>query len=129
MKKILGLLLLCAAMVGFASCEKDEDGFTISQIIGTWEAAQCKVDGEWINIPPYSDLSITMTFYENGRYYGKSNIFGTGWGTYDLSGNTIKTYIDGKLLYTYHIKSLTNTFAEISMSSGKSTIDFRLTKK
>lgn len=116
-------------MVGFASCEKEGDGFSVSQIIGTWEATQCKVDGEWINIPSYSDLSITMTFYDDGRYYGKSDIFGTGWGTYKLSGNTIRTYIDGELLYTYYIKSLTNTFAEISMSNGKSTIDFRLSKK
>ncbi len=129
MKKIFGLMLLCATMVGFASCEKDDDGFTVSQIVGTWEATQCKVDGEWINIPPYSDLSITMTFYDDGRYYGKSDIFGTGWGTYRLSGNTIRTYNSGELLYTYYIKSLTDTFAEISMSSGKSTIDFRLSKK
>lgn len=129
MKKIFGLMLLCAMMVGFVSCEKDDGGFAVSQIVGTWEATQCKIDGEWISLPSDGELSIKMSFYEDGRYYGDSDIFGTGWGTYSLSGDTIRTYIDGELLYTYYIKSLTDTTAEVTMSNGSSSIDFKLAKK
>lgn len=129
MKKVLGLLLLCVISIGFMSCEKEEDSFSVSQIIGTWETTQGYVGGEWIDIPSYSDMYVTMTFYEDGRYYGDSELFGSGWGTYTLNGNTLNTYFNGELLYTYTIQSLTETSAEVTMAYDNANIPLRLEKQ
>ena len=128
MKKIFGLMLLCIATVVFVSCEKEDDTFLTNQIVGTWETTQGYVGGELLDIPSYSDMYSTMTFYEDGRYYGDSELFGSGWGTYTLSGKTLKTYIDGELFYTYSIKSLTETSAEVTMAYDFANIALRLEK-
>lgn len=127
MKRFFRLMLLFAVTI-FSSCEKENDETMLNQILGTWEATQCKSDGDWITIPSYSNLNISISFYNDGRYYGDSDIFGSGWGTYTLSGKTIKTYINNKLLYTYYIKSITSSSAEVTMFSGSSSIEFRLKK-
>lgn len=135
MKKLLCFMLLCATtLVSFTSCSKEDDeSISKSKIIGTWEAKQVKVDGDWITIPSNSRYSMSMRFYEDGRYYGKSDIFGSGYGTYKISGHTIKTYIDGEYMYTYRINSITDTTAEVTMidedSSSRSSLDIRLNKK
>ena len=120
--------MLCIATVVFVSCEKEDDTFLTNQIVGTWETTQGYVGGEWLDIPSYSDMYSTMTFYEDGRYYGDSELFGSGWGTYTLSGKTLKTYIDGELFYTYSIKSLTETSAEVTMAYDFANIALRLEK-
>ena len=97
MKKILGLMLLCVMGLGFVSCENEGGGsFYATQIIGTWETTQGFIGGEWIDIPTFSDMYATMTFNEDGSYYGDSELFGSGWGTYTLSGATLNTYYDGR---------------------------------
>ena len=123
------ILLLCIASIVFVSCEKDEDNtFSTNQIIGTWATTQGYVGGEWIDIPSFSDMYATMTFYEDGRYYGDNELFGSGWGTYTLSGNTLTTYFEGRLFYTYTIKSLTDTSAEVTMAYKGANIAIRLKK-
>ena len=134
MKKLLFAMLLCAvAVVPFTSCSKDDDeSISKDKIIGTWEAKQVKVDEEWIAIPSYSRYILSMTFYEDGKYYGRSDFFGTGYGTYKIIGNSIKTYVDGDYMYTYRINRITDTTAEVTMideySSSDSSLDIRLTK-
>ncbi len=134
MKKLLFVMLLCAvAAVSFTSCSKDDDeSIDKNKIIGTWKAKQVQVDGDWITIPSNSRYSMSMTFYEDGKYYGESDFFGTGYGTYKISGNSIKTYVDGEYMYTYRINSITYSTAEVTMideySSSDSYLDIRLTK-
>lgn len=131
MKKLFGLMLLCAMAVGFVSCEKggvgDENNFA-NHIIGTWATTQAFVGGDWIDIPSYSDTYATMSFYNDGRYYGDSELFGSGWGTYTLNGKILTTYFDGELFYNYTIKSMTNTTAEVTMAYKNTNVDFRLKK-
>ncbi|MBO5893136.1 MAG: hypothetical protein J6Q31_02585 [Alistipes sp.] len=130
MKKFFSLLLLCIASVVFLSCEKEDDTtFSTDQIIGTWETTRLYVGGEWIDVPSFSDMYATMTFYEDGRYYGDNELFGSGWGTYTLSGRTLKTYFEGELFYTYTIKSLTDTAAEVTMAYRGANIAIRLRKQ
>ncbi|MCM1300124.1 MAG: lipocalin family protein [Alistipes senegalensis] len=135
MKKLLCFMLLGATtLVSFTSCSKDDDeSISQSKIIGTWDATQVKVDGDWITIPSNSRYSMSITFYENGLYYGKSDIFGTGYGTYKISGHSIKTYIDEEYMYTYRINSITDNTAEVTMidedSSNRSSLDIRLNKR
>ncbi len=127
------MLLCAAAVVSFTSCSKnDDESIDKNKIIGTWEAKQVQVDGDWITIPSNSRYSMSMTFCEDGQYYGESDFFGTGYGTYKISGNSIKTYVDGEYMYTYRINSITDTTAEVTMineeSSSDSSLDIRLTK-
>ena len=89
-------------------------------------------DGEWIDPTSnwlYEDLKFSITFYEDGKYYGKG-FFGTGNGTYKTKGNTITTYVDGEIYLTYEVKSLNTTNAEVTMfdNSGDS-MQLRLRKK
>lgn len=121
-------MLLCVVTIGLVSCEKDDEVFSENQIVGTWATTQGFVGGEWLDIPTYSDMYATMTFYEDGDYYGDSELFGSGWGTYTLSGKTLKTYLNGELFYVYTIKSLTDTFAEVTMAYRNSNIGLRLKK-
>ena len=135
MKKIFGLLLLCVATLGFVSCEKGANGengendFSAEWIVGTWETTQAYVGGQWLNIPYDTDMYATMTFYEDGRYYGDSELFGSGWGSYELNSRTLNTYYNDKLFYTYTIKSLTATAAEVSMAYSGANIAIKLKKK
>ena len=131
MKKIFGFLLLCMATFGFVSCESggsDESNFSADQIIGTWATTQAHVGGQWLDIPSYSDMYATMTFYEDGRYYGDNELFGSGWGTYTLTGNTLNTYYNDSLFYTYTIISLTTTSAEVTMAYKGANVAIRLKK-
>lgn len=128
MRKIFGLILIFAVAAGLISCLEEHDNFSAKQIVGTWETTQAYVGGDWINIPSYSDMYATMTFHEDGSYYGDSELFGSGWGTYTLNGKTLNTYQDGKLFYTYTIKSLTDTSAEVTMAYKNSNIGLRLKK-
>jgi hypothetical protein len=128
MKKFFYLMLLCVVTIGLVSCEKDDEVFSENQIVGTWATTQGFVGGEWLDIPTNSDMYATMTFYEDGDYYGDSELFGSGWGTYTLSGKTLKTYLNGELFYVYTIKSLTDTFAEVTMAYQNSNIGLRLKK-
>ncbi len=122
--------MICAVALGLVSCvEEEHDSFSAKQIIGTWETTHAHVGGEWISIPSDSDMYATMTFNEDGSYYGDSELFGSGWGTYTLNGKTLNTYQDGTLFYTYTIKSLTDISAEVTMAYKNSNVGLKLRKK
>ena len=128
MKKFFGLMVLCAMMIGFVSCQQNDNDFKPNYIIGTWETTQVYIGGDWVEIPYNSEMYATMTFNVDGSYYGDSDLFGSGYGTYTLSGNTLQTYYEGKLFYTYTIKSLTDISAEVTMAYKNSNIRLRLMK-
>lgn len=125
--------MLLAAAFGclFSSCSKEDDeSITRDQIVGTWEGTAAYIDGSWLDITKYpysSQLGFSVTFYEDGSYYGKG-AFGTGRGTYRISGMTIKTYVSGELYLAYRIKSMTETTAEITIVEDSDTLDVRVRK-
>lgn len=132
MKRLFCLVLLCVATVSLTSCSKEENRIK-KLIIGTWDATQVQnSSGDWISIPS-SRYSISMTFFDDGRYYGQSDYFGSGYGTYDITNKTIKTYVDGKYMYTYRVNSISETNAEVTMtdddSSSGASLNFRLRKR
>lgn len=119
MKKLFGFLLLCATSVFvLSSCSSDDDEFAypMESLYGTWDGTAVKMDGRWLDITSYwyEDLQFSITFYNNGNYYGRG-YFGTGSGTYKAEGNYIYTYVGGKPYYNYRIKSLSNNNAELVM--------------
>lgn len=132
MKKLLAFVLLGAAFgFIFSSCSKDDDeSIAQDQIVGTWEGTSAYVDGVWIDITKYpysSSLGFSVTFYDDGSYYSRG-AFGTGRGTYKISGKTIYSYVSGKLSMTYKIKYMTDTSAEVTLVDGSSTLDVRVRK-
>ena len=112
-------MLIMASILCFSSCSKDDnDGFNypMETLYGTWEGTHIYANGKWYDITGwmYSDMQFSITFYNDGRYYGKG-YFGTGSGTYTASGYTIRTYVNGKSFYTYEVISLDNEKAHLYM--------------
>lgn len=133
MKKLFSLMLLLATMLTFTACSSDDDepenGISKADLIGLWDATavQFNNDGKWIDITNRPDLALSISFYEDGSYYGKGAL-GDGEGTYTLSGNTIKTYIDGELYGTYVVKSLVGDRAELTLTMDGETMEIRAKK-
>lgn len=125
------MLLFATLMVLLPACsdDNDEPENIKSQIIGTWDATSVKFsDSDWIDISNYPSLALSITFNKDGSYYGRGAL-GNGGGTYTVSGKTIKTYIDGEVYGTYHIKSLSKKNAELSLTMGSSSMDIRAEKR
>ena len=133
MKRLL-FVLMSVLTLGLCtvSCSKDEPDFDQSIIIGTWDVTEVYTNGKWVDITSsyYSELQANITFKDGGQYYGKG-YFGTGSGTYTYDGKVIKTYVSGKLYYTYEVVTLAQTACELIMtdSSGKSSIKIRAKKR
>lgn len=120
MKKFITMMLVMASMMfAFSSCSKEEEetkfNYPMETLYGTWEATHIKTSSSWssLSLLP-SRYQFSATFYNDGRFYGRG-YFGTGWGTYNASGNTITTFVDGKEYYIYEVHSLTNNTAHVSM--------------
>lgn len=133
MKKLFGLMFLSVMSVFlFSSCSEDDDTFDypMESIYGKWKGTEVYYNEEWLDLSDwvYQELSFTITFYDDGTYYGEG-FFGTGYGTYEAIGKNITTYVDGKKYLTYYVKSLSNDKAEITMydNSGES-MDVRVQK-
>ena len=131
-KTIYSLLILVIAGFMFSSCSKDDDNssdFSSNDFCGTWTITNIKVGDTWYDTTqyPYTKFSASASFYKDGKYFG-TGYFGTGNGTYKVSGNTIKTYIDGDLYATYHIKSLTSSFADIIMAMDNDSMEIKARK-
>lgn len=109
MKKLFGLMLLCATMVlSLYSCSDDETfDYPMEILYGKWEGTGIYYEGEWIDLSNwmYQELSFSIRFNEDGTYYGEG-FFGTGHGTYKAVGKNITTYVDGEKYLTYYVKSL-----------------------
>ena len=136
MKRTLNLFIFSIfIMLGLSSCQEvDPWDFDYSKedlCGGTWRGSEFFLDGKWIDItrPEYRDLQFTISFSTDGTYYG-TGYFGNGSGTYEAHGKTIKTYVEGKLFYTYTIHSLSGNVAEITMTDSKgSSLKFRVKKQ
>ena len=135
MKKVL-VLLMASLSVFTSGCSKDDDpipfNYPLEVLYGTWEGTGVYVNGNWIDPTSswlYEDMRFSITFYPDGKYYGEGS-FGTGHGTYNATGDTILTYVDGEFYLKYIISSLLNNKAELTMidSSGDS-LRIRVTKK
>ena len=132
MKKLFSLMLLLATMLTFTACSSDDEPeYSISkdQLIGLWDATavQFNNDGKWIDITSRPDLALSISFYEDGSYYGEGAL-GNGEGTYTLSGNIIKTYVGGEIYCTYVVKSLVGDNAELTLTMGGETMDVKAKK-
>jgi hypothetical protein len=64
----------------------------------------------------------------DGTYYG-SGYFGTGSGTWSIKGNTVNTYVGGKLYASYEIISVTSTTSELKMSMDGDAIWIKCKKE
>lgn len=132
----LMLAVLVSGLV-VTGCESDDDegfNYPMETLYGTWVGTGIYIEseGKWIDPTSswlYDDLEFSITFYENGKYYGKG-FFGTGSGTYKAEGNTITTYVDGEMYLYYKVTSLTNNKAELTMYDGSGdSMKLRVTKK
>ena len=100
-------LILTIASLSFASCSKDEDkdpgnfDYDKELLYGTWRIVEC-MGITW----PYQ--TTTATFRPDGTYHGQG-YFGTGSGTYKLSGSRITCYVDGEKCMWYDVISLSGT--------------------
>lgn len=85
-------------------------------LYGTWQGTDVKTQNGWVNIENsyFSDVQFSITFYEDGSYYGRG-YFGNGAGTYTASGKTIVTYVNGKEYYRYDVISLEGDRAHLLM--------------
>ena len=126
---LAALLLLVTSM----SCTKEDHfNFSKDELCGTWEGTGIKTDPgkPWIDITqyPYDKFKFSITFYSNGTYYGRG-YFGNGEGTYKAFGNTIETYVEGVPYFIYTVKSMKDNKAELTMSSGGSSMEIRVVKR
>lgn len=124
-------MLLLATFFAFTACSSDDEENTITkeQLIGIWDATEVQFnnDGKWIDITNHPDLALSIYLYEDNTYYGRGAL-GDGDGTYILSGNIIKTYVDGKLYGEYILKSLNGNKAELTLTIEGEKMDIRATK-
>ena len=129
-RNLLVLLMTVIAML-LSGCSKEESKYK-ELMIGTWDGISVKSQNEWIDITPdyLSKFHFSITFHENGTYYG-TGYFGTGYGTYSIKKNTIITYVDGKEYYRYDIIDISNNIAHIKMyeTSGNSSIEIKVKKR
>ena len=116
MKKIFGLMLLCATMLCFVSCEKENEGG--NTLVGT----------KWYT--SYSDYLMVLEFVSknqvigyfakpNGVYYsGKVN------GTYSTNGNSVTfSNMTYQWMYAYYKLEAASIDGSLLSTSGKKTFD------
>ena len=110
------LVLLCSIFL-FTACQKESTfDYPMDVLYGTWQGTDVKTQNGWVNIENsyFSDVQFSITFYEDGSYYGRG-YFGNGAGTYTASGKTIVTYVNGKEYYRYDVISLEGDRAHLLM--------------
>ncbi len=117
----------------FSSCSKDDKddfNYPIDELYGTWDVTNINVDGKWYDITqyPYTKFAMSITFYQNGKYYG-SGYLGNGSGTYEAKGNTITTYINNEVYATYTVNSLNSSVAELTMKMGGESLQMKAKKR
>lgn len=114
---LLPIMLGAILSIGVYSCSKDDDGddfnYPLESLYGTWKISQVKMSefGTYISWPM---RATTATFNNDGTYSG-SGYFGNGTGTYTAKGNTITTYVNGKIYIVYTVISLNGNTAELKM--------------
>lgn len=127
MKKLLLLLLVLPFVFGSCSSDDDEDNSIKDQIVGTWKLTHLDSGSGYIEVP--SSMTQTYaTFNQNGTYSGRGYL-GNGTGTYNVSGKTIKCYVEGELYLTYEVLNVSSTIAELKMTDGDTTIKIKCSKQ
>jgi hypothetical protein len=129
MKKYILLTLAFAICALFVGCDKNNDNaslgdfdYDVELVFGTWYATE--IDGE-----PWTRVRTIDTFYKDGRYYGEG-YYGTGWGTYKLSGKTVTCYVGGEVYMAYTVTQLDETtFKAITHAPRDPAQTFTLTCK
>ena len=119
MKKLFGLMLLCATMVlSLSSCSDDDEVFVTSeQIIGTWDVIWAEQDGESIDIPKGY---MYMKLNQDGSY--RATMFDDYYiGTYKLEGNTVVGTTKDPITEYYKFTSLEGNNASIDYSNSIGT--------
>ena len=127
------MLILASVVTMFSSCsseEKSKFNYPMETIYGTWDATHIKLNDSWTSLNWLgSKYNFSATFYNTGKYYGRG-YFGSGWGTYKASGNTITTFVDGKEYYVYKIISFASNEAHVSMGPrGEEGLEIKLRKQ
>lgn len=122
MKKLFLFISLLTLSLSFVSCSSDDDdndnGITIEQTVANWRATEAKTTEagsytKWL----FEDTGII--FMRDGYYLGYG-YFGTGTGTWKLSGKTITCYVDGKVYAYYDILNVTDNTCELIMRAPNS---------
>ena len=126
--KFFAFAMVAIVSLSFASCSDDDaDSPYVSDIVGTWKLTEVKTSasGSYISWPFQATYA---SFNSDGTYYG-SGYFGNGSGTWNLKGNTVTTYVDGELFFTYEIISVSGSNAELKMSMDGESIWIKCKKQ
>ncbi|MCQ2113513.1 MAG: lipocalin family protein [Bacteroidaceae bacterium] len=116
MKKLFYFTTLLLFSVVFVSCSNDDDNeptYTEAQVVGNWRITEVKVS-EGDSYTPWLFEETGAVFMEGGDYLGYG-YFGSGIGTWNLSGKVITTYVDGKTYLYYEILNISNNTCELKM--------------
>ena len=118
MSKILRYIVFMLLPIFALSCAKpgnngSKEVFTLnrSDIIGCWKVVQAKYD-ESATMTEWTYEDTYAIFLENGQYHGEGH-FGTGDGTYSISGNTITAKIDNEPYIVYDVTDVKGEKAEM----------------
>ena len=115
---LMALMMVAVVSSIVSSCSKDDDGndfnYPKESLYGTWKISEVKMSesGSYVSWPM---KATTATFNSDGTYSG-SGYFGNGSGTYTAKGNTITTYVSGKVYIVYTVLSLNGSTAELKMT-------------
>lgn len=118
MKKLFGMMLLCATMVlSFYACsdDKEEEVFvTKSLVVGTWDVIWAEQDGESFNVP---SGYIYMKLNNDGTY--RTTMLSNSYiGTYKIEGNTVVGTTLDPIKEYYRFTSLEGNTATINYSNS-----------
>ena len=117
MKKLFGMMLLCATMVwSLSSCSSDDEDVSVSQtqLVGTWDVVWAEQGGESVDVP---SGYIYITLKEDGSY--RTVMFDDYYiGTYKLEGSTVVGTTKDPITEYYKFTSLEGKNASIDYSNS-----------
>lgn len=125
------MFVAVVAVVAFSSCSKDDDVKLIDDsVVGTWTTTSVEISGKWYDVTsfPYNKFSASATFFSDGTYFGNGAL-GNGKGTWEKSGSTITTYVDGEVYIVYKVSSLKGDTMQGTMTMGKTSMNFKAKKQ
>lgn len=131
MKRILSILILTLISFSISSCSSDDDGSPASgNIVGTWKISRVGgiLNGEEFWIPYESEcpsqvdkVEFTANNLIKTYYYEEDCSLEYEEGTYEYSGNTLSTVIDG-YAETNEVTLLTDTTLRVKSSDMEEDI-------
>lgn len=124
------MIAVVFSSVAFSSCSSDDDdnyGFTKADVVGTWGTTAIQTsDGYWRDLTSflYYDQRAYAKFNSDGTYRGWGAL-GNGTGTWVLKGNSLITYVNGKVYITYTNIVLNGDEMSGTMSDNSASINFK----